>query len=212
MGLELEELTEAVRYGEAEDVVEIIGEQLQQGTAPGNILNAMIEGIQALGELFKDGSVFLPEVLVSVRAMNGGTAILKPYLSDDATNAKGIVVLGSVAGDIHDIGKNLVGMMLAGNGYRVIDVGIDAVAAKFVGAVRDNTPQIVAMSGLLTTTIPQFEIVMKELDNAGLRDSVKVMVGGAPVTPDYAKLVGADGFAKDCVAAVDEANRLLMLV
>lgn len=209
MNSELDELRRAVRYGEAEDVVEIVEEQLQLGTPAGKILGAMIKGIQALGELFKDGSVFLPEVLVSVRAMNHGTAILKPHLSVDDAGAKGTVVLGSVAGDIHDIGKNLVGMMLAGNGYRIVDIGVDARADKFVQAVRENSPNIVAMSGLLTTTIPQFGVIVSELEKAGLRSGIKVMAGGAPVTKEYALSSGADGFATDCVTAVDEANRLM---
>ncbi len=209
MDLELEELANAVRYGDAEDVTDIVESELKRNEDPQLVLNAMIKGIQALGELFKDGEVFLPEVLVSVRAMNRGVAILEPLLAGVDIDSKGTVVLGSVAGDIHDIGKNLVGMMLAGNGYNVVDVGINAPVSKFMAAVEQNQPEIIALSGLLTTTMPQFEIVINELERQGHRGAVKIMVGGAPVTPEYARLVGADGFADDCVTAVDEANRLL---
>ncbi len=209
MDLELEELANAVRYGNAENVIDIVKGKLQRKEDPQQVLNGMITGIQALGELFKDGEVFLPEVLISVRAMNKGVAILEPLLAGMDIDSKGTVVVGSVAGDIHDIGKNLVGMMLAGNGYHTVDVGINAPVSKFIAAVEQNQPEIIALSGLLTTTMPQFETVINELEKQGHRGAVKVMVGGAPVTPEYARLVGADGFAEDCVTAVDEANRLL---
>ncbi len=209
MGLDLDDLTEAVRCGDADDVVDIVKDELEHRTDPHKVLNAMICGIQALGDLFKDGQVFLPEVLVSVRAMNRGVGLLEPHLAGANIETKGTVVLGSVAGDIHDIGKNLVGMMLTGNGYKIVDIGINAPVGKFIAAVEQNQPEIVALSGLLTTTLPQFEIVANELEKAGLRGGLKVMVGGAPVSPEYAQTVGADGFAKDCVTAVDEANRLL---
>ncbi len=212
MDFELEDLTWAVRHGEAETTVELVEEGLREGTAPRAVLDAMITGIQALGELFKDGQVFLPEVLISVRALNRGLPLLEPHLKGEAAEAKGTVVLGSITGDIHDIGKNLVGMMLAGNGYHIVDIGIDVRADKFLAAVEENRPQIVAMSGLLTTTIPHFETVIGELDKSGLRRDLKIMVGGAPVTPDYARDVGADGYADDCVTAVDEANRLLQIL
>ncbi len=212
MSFELDELTDAVRCGDANDVVDIVEAELERRTDPRKVLNAMITGIQALGELFKDGQVFLPEVLVSVRAMNGGVAILEPHLVGMDIETKGTVVLGTVAGDIHDIGKNLVGMMLAGNGYRIVDVGINAPAGKFVAAVEQNQPEIVAMSGLLTTTMPQFETVINELEKSGFRNAIKIVVGGAPVTLKYAQSAGADGFAEDCVTAVDEVNRLLQVL
>ncbi len=204
-----EDLFASVRYGDAQDVVEIITEELAAGTDPNALLDVMIGGIQALGELFKDGAVFLPEVLISVRAMNRGTELLKPHLASNAQANRGSVVLGSVGGDIHDIGKNLVGMMLSGNGYRVIDLGVDVKVATFLKAIEEHQPDLLAMSGLLTTTIPQFSVVIDASEQAGLRRGLGVMVGGAPVTQEYATKVGADGWAEDCIAAIDEAGRLI---
>ena len=171
----------------------------------------LVPGVQALGQLFKDGQVYLPEILISTRAMNKGLEKLQPHLAGVDIHKKGTVVLGTVEGDLHDIGKNLVGMMLGSNGFNVVDAGVDVSADSFASAAKESNADIVAMSGLLTTTITYFPTVIEALGKAGLRDKVKVMIGGAPVNRAYADKIGAEGFAEDCVSAVDEAARLMAL-
>jgi len=201
-----------VKEGNHKDTVKLVQEALAEGIPAVDILEkGLVPGVQALGELFKDGQAFLPEILISTRAMNRGLEELKPFLAEADVSKKGTVVLGTVQGDIHDIGKNLVGMMLQGNGYNVIDVGVDANADAFTGAAKEHNADIVAMSGLLTTTIPYFRTVIEALADSGLRDRVKVMIGGALVSRSYADEIGAQGFAEDCVRAIDEANRLMTL-
>jgi 5-methyltetrahydrofolate--homocysteine methyltransferase len=206
----LDAMSLAVRKGGWEETVRLVTEALNNGTAPADILSkGLVQGIQALGELFKDGQVFLPEILISVRAMNRGLEVLKPHLLESDIPKKGVIVLGTVEGDLHDIGKNLVRMMLEGNGYRVFDLGVDVKIGSFVDAAREHHADILAMSSLLTTTIPGFKKVIEALDHAGLKNSLSVMIGGAPVTRAFADEIKAEGFAADCVAAVDEANRLI---
>jgi 5-methyltetrahydrofolate--homocysteine methyltransferase len=208
----LDTISLAVRKGNHEDAVKFVRDALKNGMSPAAILSkGLIKGIQALGELFKDGQVFLPEILISVRAMNRGLEALKPRLIESDIPKKGVIVLGTVEGDLHDIGKNLVRMMLEGNGYQVVDLGVDVKIGSFVDAVQKHKADILAMSSLLTTTLPYFRKVIEALDHAGIRNSVKVMVGGAPVTRDYADENRAEGFAEDCVMAVDEADRLIAL-
>ncbi|MFW6150200.1 MAG: cobalamin B12-binding domain-containing protein, partial [Chloroflexota bacterium] len=166
-------------------------------------------GIQALGKLFKDGQVYLPEILISVRAMDKGVQELKPYFGDVSIRRKGTIVLGTVEGDLHDIGKNLVRLMLESGGFTVEDLGVDVSADSFVAAVGQHQPSIVAMSTLLTITMSSMSEVVKALDVAGLRDRVKIIIGGAPITREFADEIGADGYADDCVSAVDEATRLM---
>jgi 5-methyltetrahydrofolate--homocysteine methyltransferase len=201
-----------VEEGNHEDTVKLVREALAEGMPAVDILEkGLVPGVQALGELFKDGQAFLPEVLISTRAMNHGLEEIKPLLAEADVPKKGTVVLGTVEGDIHDIGKNLVGMMLGGNGYNVIDVGVDATADAFTDAVKEHKADIVAMSGLLTTTIPYFKTVIDALAATDLKDRIKVMIGGAIVSRSYADEIGAQGFAEDCVRAIDEANRLMNL-
>jgi len=166
-------------------------------------------GMKELDALFKGGQVFLPEILISVRAMDAGLELLGPLLADEGQEHKGTVVLGTVAGDLHDIGKRLVGMLLRGNGFAVVDLGVGVEAAAFAAAVTEHQADIVALSALLTTTTPEFRHVIETLAQAGVRERVSVLVGGAPVTPALADEVGADGYADDCMRAVDEAERLL---
>jgi len=209
----LEELSQAIKKGDHEASVRLVKEALGVGIQPADILEkGMVPGIQALGELFKDGQVFLPEILISVRAMNKGLDKLKPYLMNTEILKKGTVVLGAVEGDLHDIGKNLVGMMLECNGYKVVDLGVDVNADLFVSAARENKADIIAMSGLLTSTIYNFKRVIELLEKAGLKGKLKVMVGGAPVNRAYADEIGAEGFAENCVTAVDEADRLMAIL
>ncbi len=209
----LEKLSQAIEKGDHTESVRLVKEALGVRIQPADILEkGMVPGIQALGELFKDGQVFLPEVLISVRAMNKGLDELKPYLMNTEILKKGTMVLGTVEGDLHDIGKNLVGMMLECNGYKVVDLGVDVNADLFVSAARENKAGIVAMSGLLTSTISYFKRVVELLEKAGLKGKLKVMVGGAPVTRAYADEIGAEGFAENCVTAVDEAGRLMAIL
>jgi len=205
-------LSKMVLAGDHKQVVKTVKEALDSGVSATDILDkGLVPGVQALGALFKDGQVYLPEILISTRAMNHGVEELKPHLAGKDVSTKGTVVLGTVEGDLHDIGKNLVGLMLRSNGFEVIDVGVDVSAEAFVSYAREQNADIVAMSGLLTTTIPYFPTVIRALEEAGMKDKVKVMVGGAPVTRALADEIGAEGFADDCASAVDEAARLMEL-
>ena len=205
-------LSQAVQDGDDKKVVQMVKEALAEGLPAMDILDkGLIPGIQALSQLFKDGQVYLPEILISARAMKKGVVELEPYLADTNIHNKGTVVLGTVEGDLHDIGKNLVGMMLDSNGFNVVDAGVDVSADSFVSAAKESNADIVAMSGLLTTTIIYFPTVIEALEKAGLKGKVKVMIGGAPVTRAYAGEIRAEGFAEDCTAAVDEAARLIKL-
>jgi len=204
-------LSGAVKVGDHTQAVRLVKEALSRGVPAEKILEqGLVAGVRALGDLFKGGQVFLPEVLISTRAMNLGLAELKPHLRTADVSRKGTVVLGTVEGDLHDIGKNLVRMMLEANGYLVVDLGVDVGAQAFLQAAREHGTGIVAMSALLTTSMPYFSMVAETLREAGLRDRVKLMVGGAPISRAFADEIGAEGFAPDCVSAVDEADRLMI--
>jgi len=208
----LETMSQAVQEGDDKKAVELVKEALASGTAAMDILEqGLVPGVRALGQLFKDGQVYLPEILISTRAMNRGVEVLKPHLEGTDIHTKGTVVLGTVEGDLHDIGKNLVRMMLDSNGYNVVDLGVDVSPDAFVSAVKENSADIIAMSALLTTTMVGFPTVVEAVAGAGLKDKVKVMIGGAPVSRAYADEIGAEGFAEDCTSAVDEAARLMAL-
>ncbi len=205
-------LSQAVQDGDDKKVVQLVKEALAEGLPAVEILEkSLVPGVQALGQLFKDGQVYLPEILISTRAMNKGLEELQPHLAGADIHKKGIVVLGTVEGDLHDIGKNLVGMMLGSNGFNVVDAGVDVSADSFASAAKESNADIVAVSGLLTTTITYFPTVIEALEKAGLKNKVKVMIGGAPVTRGLADSIGAEGFAEDCASAVDEAARLMHL-
>ncbi len=210
--MNMETISQAVRDGDDKQAVKLVKEALASGVTAIDIMaKGLVPGVQALGELFKEGQVYLPEILISTRAMNRGVDELQPHLAGADIHKKGTVVVGTVEGDLHDIGKNLVGMMLGSNGFNVVDVGVDASADSFVSAAKENDADIVALSGLLTTTITYMPTVIEGLEKAGLRNKVKVMIGGAPVTRQYADDIGAEGFAEDCASAVDEATRLMAL-
>jgi len=204
-------ISEAVQSGDEEKAVQTVEEALRSGISAADILDkGLIPGIQALGELFKSGEAYLPEILISGRAMNQGVEVLKPYFStEDEMQKQGIVVLGAVEGDLHDIGKNLVKLMLESNGFRVVDLGIDVPAASFADAAREQKADIVGISALLTLTMTSIPRVLDALEESGMRDKVRVMIGGAPVTREFADSIEAEGFAEDCVSAVDEAKRLM---
>jgi len=206
----LDTLSEAVQKGDQGLVTKTVSEALEAGMAPLDILDrGLIPGIQVLGERFSDGRAYLPEILVSTRAMRSGLEVLRPHLEGVDVPKKGVVVTGTAEGDMHDIGKNLVKIMLESNGYEVEDLGSDVTADDFVTAAAQTKADIVAISALLTTTMVCIPDVVKALEQAGLKGRVKVMIGGAPVTRAFADEVGAEGYADDCASAVAEAARLL---
>jgi len=207
----LQDLKEAVIAGDFRDAVDITTELLEENVAPKTILDeGLIAGMSAVGEKFKAGTCFVPEMLIAARAMQRSLDVLRPSLVNTGVEPIGTVVLGTVRGDLHDIGKNLTSMFLEGAGFRVVDVGVDASAEKFISAIKESNAQILGMSALLTTTMTYTAEVIKALEQAGLRDKVKVIVGGAPVTEDWAKQIGADAFAVDAASGADRCKELLM--
>jgi 5-methyltetrahydrofolate--homocysteine methyltransferase len=208
----IKRIFEELAEGEADKIALLIQEGLRQGLSPEVILRqGLISGMNAIGERFKRGELFVPEVLLAARAMQAGMNILKPMLVQTGIQPLGRIVIGTVKGDLHDIGKNLVAMMLEGAGFEIIDLGIDTAPEKFIQEVRKNKPQILAMSALLTTTLPMMKTTLEILRAEGLKNTVKVMVGGAPLTQKYADDIGADGYAPDAVSAVTKARELLKL-
>jgi 5-methyltetrahydrofolate--homocysteine methyltransferase len=206
----LEKIFEGILDGNANLVVAEVQKALDAGMGPADILNqGMIAAMGEVGRLFEEGEYFVPEMLIAARAMQKGLELLKPYLTEADVQSPGKVAIGTVKGDLHDIGKNLVAMMLEGAAFEVIDLGTDVSPERFIQAVRDNGAQIIAMSALLTTTMPNMKNTIEALKEAGLRDKVKVMIGGAPVTQNYADQIGADGFAEDASRAVAKARNLL---
>jgi 5-methyltetrahydrofolate--homocysteine methyltransferase len=201
---------EAVRDGDAQEAASQVQAALEGGVAPVDILhNGCIAAMAEVGDLFEQGEMFVPEMLIAARAMQAGMVLLKPHLAEDEVVSAGRVVVGTVSGDLHDIGKNLVGMMMGGAGFEIVDLGTDVSAAAFVDAVREHAPDIVGMSALLTTTMPSMTATMEALTEAGLRDQVKVLIGGAPVTQAFAEQIGADGYAPDASSAARKAKELL---
>ncbi|MDY6877237.1 MAG: corrinoid protein [Chloroflexota bacterium] len=196
--------------GDAETVAELVQQALDQGMLPQDILSGgLIAGMDEVGRDFKANELYVPEVLIAARAMHAGMRVLRPLLAESNVPSAGKYLIGTVQGDLHDIGKNLVKMMLEGAGFETIDLGTDLPAEDFVAAVREHQPNLLGMSALLTTTMPQMKTTIEALEEAGLRDSVKIMVGGAPVTNTFAKQIGADAYAPDAATAVDIARRLM---
>ena len=203
----LEQISTAVQQGKAKDVVALVQEALDSGTTAQQILDeGLLKGMSILGVKFKNNEVFVPEVLIAARALNRGTELLKPRLVEEGVEPIGRVVIGTVKGDLHDIGKNLVKMMLEGAGFAVIDLGVDVSEEKFIEAVKEHKPQILALSALLTTTMNNQQTVIEALKAADLRNKVKVMVGGAPVTQSFCDLIGADAYAPDAASAAEVAK------
>jgi corrinoid protein of di/trimethylamine methyltransferase len=204
-------LAQAVIDGEPEDAVELAQAALEQGLDALECINrGLMPGIQEVGELFSKGDYFLPELIIGADTMKAALDILEPALvGGQQREVVGRVVLGTVEGDLHEIGKTLVATMLTANGFQVMDIGVDQKAEAFVQAVIDADADIVGASALLTTTMLQQKTLIQALEGAGLRDKVKVMVGGAPVTDAYAREIGADGYAEDAISAVDMAFRLI---
>jgi 5-methyltetrahydrofolate--homocysteine methyltransferase len=205
----LRQIYEGVLEGNRPAVTLKVQEAIQAGVPPEEILDSMTRSMEKVGSLFEEGEYFVPEMLIAARAMQQGMEILRPHLVDRDAKSLGTVLAGTVKGDLHEMGKNLVCMMLECAGFRVMDLGMDVAPEAFVQAVQDNRPAIVAMSALLTTTMPQMKITIDALREAGYRDGVRILVGGAPVTQAYADEIGADGYAKDASEAVAVAKRLL---
>jgi len=205
----IQKMQENVINGQRAEVETLVRQAMEANIPPDEILNSgLIAAMKEVGARFEAGDFYVPEMLIAARAMQAGLAILKPHLVQSGVEAVGKVVIGTVKGDLHDIGKNLVAMMLEGAGFEIIDLGTDAAPDKFVSAVKESNAKVVGMSALLTTTMSNMKLIIAGLKEAGLRDSVKVMVGGAPVTETFAKEIGADGYAPDASRAVALAQRL----
>ncbi len=205
---DLKALSEAVIKGDQNTAVEITKAALEEGTAAESILNeGLVAGMDVIGARFKKNEVYIPEVLIAARAMKMAMEILEPELVKAGVEPVGTLLIGTAKGDLHDIGKNLVAMMLKGAGFEVIDLGVDVAPEKFVEQAKSSGSQLIGVSALLTTTMPGMEEVIKSLKDAGI--SAKVMIGGAPVTQAYADKIGADGYAADAASAVDVAKSLV---
>ena len=210
MSQEIQELFDAILAGNADLATEKVQTALDADLEPSQILNqGMIAAMAEVGERFENGEYFVPEMLIAARAMQHGLALLKPHLLQTDIVSEGKVVIGTVKGDLHDIGKNLVSMMLEGAGFDIFDLGTDVPPEKFIAAAQENEADVIAMSALLTTTMPNMKSVIEAFQEAGLRDKVKVIIGGAPVTDSYAQEIGADGYAADASRAVKLAKSLL---
>ncbi|MDP6595278.1 MAG: corrinoid protein [Candidatus Poribacteria bacterium] len=210
--VDLTQIAENVIRGQAPTVKQLVEDSLAENIPVGEILNeGLIAGMNVVGEKFKNNEFYIPEVLIAARAMKAGMELVRPLLTESGIDPVGTVAIGTVKGDLHDIGKNLVQMMLEGAGFEIVDLGIDVSADQFISAVRTDGAQIIAMSALLTTTMPTMKTVIDEVEESGLRDQVKVMIGGAPVTQEYADEIGADGYARDAASGVDIAKQLVGL-
>lgn len=206
----LKGIYDSIIDGEQAETVKYVQQALSEGINPSDVLNeGMVKAMAEVGRLFEEGEYFVPEMLIAARAMQSGLAILKPALVKANVQSSGKVVAGTVKGDLHDIGKNLVCMMLEGAAFEIVDLGADVSPEMFVEAVKSSGADIVAMSALLTTTMPNMRITIEALKTAGLRDKVKVLVGGAPLSEDYARKIGADGYSADASKAVAVAKALV---
>ncbi|MFH1825644.1 MAG: corrinoid protein [Candidatus Firestonebacteria bacterium] len=206
--MNLQEIADNVIKGQAPKVKELVQEAINEKIPVKDILEkGLIGGMSVIGERFKKNEVYVPEVLIAARAMKSGMELLKPLLAKADIKPLGTVVVGTVKGDLHDIGKNLVAMMLEGAGFKVVDAGIDVPAEKFILLAKENSANIIAMSALLTTTMVSMKTIIEEMKKVGL--IVKAMIGGAPVTQSYADEIGADGYAPDAASAVDKAKEMI---
>jgi 5-methyltetrahydrofolate--homocysteine methyltransferase len=210
MDQQIQGIYDAVVEGQHKVVQQKVQEALDAGIAADTILTqGLVTAMSEVGRLFEEGEFFVPEMLVAARAMQAGLGLLKPHLVEANVQSTGKVVVGTVKGDLHDIGKNLVSMMLEGAAFEIVDLGSDVTPEKFVDAVKTSGANILAMSALLTTTMPNMKTTIDALEAAGVRDKVKVIIGGAPITDAYAKQIGADGYASDASRAVSLAKALM---
>ena len=208
--MSVEAVYNAVLEGDAGEAASQVEAALAADVPASDILNnGCIAAMAEVGRLFEEGEMFVPEMLIAARAMQAGMNLLKPHLAEGEITSAGKVVIGTVAGDLHDIGKNLVGMMMEGAGFEIVDLGTDVGADAFVAAVKEHGPDLIGMSALLTTTMPSMTATVEALTEAGLRDQVKVLIGGAPVTQGFCDEIGADGFAPDASSATRKAKELM---
>jgi corrinoid protein of di/trimethylamine methyltransferase len=206
----LEQMANALIAGKQDEVKKLAQDALDQGVDAKEILdNGLLAGMDVVGQRFKAGDMFIPEVLLCARCMHGAMDILKPLLSEADAAGAGTYLIGTVEGDLHDIGKNLVSMMLQGAGFKVVDLGTNITSQQFVDAVKEHNPQVLGLSALLTTTMPKMEETIQALSEAGIRDSVKIMAGGAPVTQDFVDKIGADAYGANAASAVEKAKELV---
>ena len=205
----IQEVADNVIAGKAKLVPGLVQEALDEGSEATDILNAMIDSMGIVGEKFKNNEIFVPEMLVAARAMKKGVDVLRPHLATGTAGAAGKVIIGTVAGDLHDIGKNLVAMMIESAGFEVIDLGVDVPAEKFIEAVKETPDvKIVGLSALLTTTMPAMKTAVEALNAQDFRSNIKVMVGGAPITAEFAAEIGADAYTPDAASAAQKAKEL----
>ncbi|MBA2740032.1 MAG: corrinoid protein [Nocardioidaceae bacterium] len=206
----VEQMHEDLYDGMADEIIEGTQILLERGWGPQRVLNeALVEGMRIVGVDFRDGILFVPEVLLSANAMKGGMALLRPLLAETGVKQVGKVVIGTVKGDIHDIGKNLVAMMLEGAGFEVVDIGINIDVQAYLAALEEHQPDILGMSALLTTTMPYMKVVIDELTARGLRDRYIVLVGGAPLNEEFGAAIGADAYCRDAAVAAETAQTLI---
>lgn len=204
--VQMTEISELLQKGKAKDVVTLVQQAVEEGVSAETILKeGLLAGMEVVGRRFRDNEIFVPEVLVAARAMNKGAEVLRPLLAKEGVTASGKVCIGTVKGDMHDIGKNLVKMMLEGKGLEVIDLGTDVPVEKFIQTAIEENCRVICSSALLTTTMPEMELLVKAANDAGIRDKVKIMVGGAPITQEFADSIGADAYAEDAASAADIA-------
>lgn len=205
----LNEISTNLQQGKAKAVKELVQKAIDEGISAKTILEeGLLDGMGIIGVKFRDNEVYVPDVLIAARAMNAGSELLKPLLASSGVKAKGKVVLGTVKGDLHDIGKNLVRMMMEGQGLEVVDIGIDVSADKFVASAKESNAQIIACSALLTTTMGEMKNVVEAAKAAGIRDSITIMIGGAPVTDNFCKQIGADIYTPDAASAAEAAAKV----
>ena len=204
------EISESLYKGDSEGIVELVNTGLDQNISPSDVLTrGLLIGMDRVSNEFKCGDLYVPEVIMAAKAMHAGMNLLRPLMGDQGISNSGKFVIGTVQGDLHDIGKSLVKLLLEGAGFTGIDLGVDVSPDEFLDAIRDHKPDLLAMSALLTTTMVNMKATINALEEAGLRDSIKVIVGGAPVTLAYANDIGADGYAPDAARAVNLANNLI---
>jgi 5-methyltetrahydrofolate--homocysteine methyltransferase len=207
---ELIDLALLLEQGQSQKVLALTQQLVDSGISPQTILNdGLIAGMAVVGEKMRNGDMYLPEVLQSAGAMKASLAILKPHLAREGAKSRGKILIGTVRGDMHDIGKNLVGIMLQGAGFEIVDVGLNVEPQKFVAAITEHTPAVVGLSAMLTTTMLNMKTTIEAIAAAGLRSNVKIIVGGAPVSQTFADEIGADGFSRDAVLAVDKVKQLI---
>jgi 5-methyltetrahydrofolate--homocysteine methyltransferase len=205
-----DEIKKCVLEGQVEKAKDLAASLVQSGENPLNIIDdGLIAGMNEVGVKFKAGDMFVPEVIMSAKAMSAGVDAVKPFIKGEEIKAPGVVVIGTVKGDLHDIGKNLVCMILESAGFKVIDLGVDNSAEQFIEAVKEHKPQVVGMSALLTTTMPFMKETIDAFVEEGIRDTVKIIVGGAPVSRQYAEEIGADGYGEDAISARDLCANLV---